>query len=109
MQFGFGFRSMVVSFVLIAWALGMITAGFYWRQASIRRVGLAASLLSITKLFLIDLYMLGGGQRVVSYFVFGVVFLAISYCYTAFSRRLLSSVKEVPPPAEPINRKPSVS
>ncbi|MDL2232692.1 DUF2339 domain-containing protein [Ruminococcaceae bacterium OttesenSCG-928-L11] len=99
-QGGFGVRSMIVSIVLIAWALGMIVFGFIGRLSWLRRFGLGLSLVSISKLFFIDLYSLETGQRIVSYLVFGLVFIAISYVYNFFSRRLPVRVPgEIPPPA----------
>lgn len=119
-QARFGFRSMAVSFVLIAWAVGFILYGFIGRHAVLRRFGLALSLLSISKLFLLDLYFLPEGQKVISYFVFSIVFIGISFTYQYFARRLFPAAAGeaadrgmpdapphapyVPAPYEPVTR-----
>ncbi|WP_243150456.1 DUF2339 domain-containing protein [Clostridium sporogenes] len=60
------------------------------RYEFIRRVGIGASILSVVKLFIIDLSFLSQGYRIVSYFIFGVTLIAISFVYQHFSKRVCS-------------------
>jgi uncharacterized membrane protein len=42
----------------------------------------------MAKLFLLDLSILSEGYRIISYFAFGIVLIAISFVYQYFSKRL---------------------
>ena len=66
------------------------------RYTFIRRFGLALSILAVVKLFLIDLSFLTEGYKIISYFVFGMTLLAISFVYQYFSKRIESIGKIIP-------------
>jgi len=53
-------------------------------------------MLSVAKLFIIDLAFLTQGYRIVSYFVFGIILLAISFVYQYFNKKL-ENICEVMP------------
>lgn len=90
-QVDISFSSMILSFILMAWALVLVILGFMHQYTFMRRCGLALSLISVSKLFIVDLYFLETIYRVISYFVFGAVFIAIAYIYQNFSRKLAPS------------------
>lgn len=101
-QYGLGFNNAVISIIYLITALIWITFGFIKRYAFIRRFGLGLSILSVAKLFIIDLSFLSSGYRIVSYFVFGVMLIAISFIYQYFSKRI-DSIGEVMPDDEKNN------
>jgi len=101
-QYGLGFNNAVISIIYLITALVWITFGFIKRYAFIRRFGLLLSILSVAKLFIIDLSFLSQGYRIVSYFVFGVTLIAISFVYQYFSKRI-DSIGKVMPDVEKIN------
>ena len=86
-QFQQNINSVWVSGIALLAALLWITYGFKWRNGSMRVFGLAFSFASLAKMVFFDLHFLPQGLRIVSYFVFGVVFMAISFVYQFFTKR----------------------
>jgi len=84
----------VISFVNVVLAFVFIQYGLRQRYVYIRRLGLILSLLASAKLFLFDLGHLTTVGRIVSYFAFGFVLLAISYLYQKMEKND-SSIKLV--------------
>jgi len=101
-QYGLGFNNAVISIIYLITALTWITFGFIKRYAFIRRFGLGLSMLSVAKLFIIDLSFLSQGKKIVSYFIFGVTLIAISFVYQYFSKRI-ENIGEVMPDDEKTN------
>jgi uncharacterized membrane protein len=69
-------------------ALAWIIFGFMRRYPLIRKFGLGLALLSVAKLFLVDLISLTDGYRIVSYFALGITLVVISFVYQYFNKRL---------------------
>ncbi len=92
-QFSLEITNMFISFMLMVTAFLWIVFGFKKLYASMRRFGLVLALASTAKLFIIDLFFLSSGQRIVSYFVFGIVLVGISYVYQLFEKKLLISIE----------------
>ncbi|MDR0424088.1 MAG: DUF2339 domain-containing protein [Clostridiales Family XIII bacterium] len=98
-QFNLSFSSAAISIIYVLTALAWIVFGFARRYSFIRKFGLGLAILSVIKLFLIDLASLTQGFRIISYFVLGVILIAISFVYQYFNKRL--ELKEgVPADAE---------
>ena len=95
-QYNLEFSNAAISIIYLITAFAWISFGFIKRYAFIRRFGLGLSLLAVVKLFIIDLAFLKEGFRIVSYFVFGVTLLAISFVYQYFNKRI-ESIGEVMP------------
>lgn len=87
-QFSLEINNAVISIIYLITALAWITFGFVKRYALIRRFGLGLCMLAVAKLFIIDLSFLSQGYRIVSYFVFGVTLIAISFVYQYFNKRI---------------------
>jgi hypothetical protein len=87
-QFNLSFASAWISIIYVLTALAWIVFGFARRYPFIRRFGLALALLSVAKLFLIDLMGLTSGYRIISYFALGITLVAISFVYQYFNKRL---------------------
>ena len=83
-----GFDNIWISVVYILAALAWIVIGFTRRYELMRRLGLGLALLSVGKVFLLDLTGLSQPQRIVSFIVMGVVLMGISYVYQIFNKRL---------------------
>ena len=92
-QYEYSVTSMVLSAIGMLAAFLWITFGFVRRNRTMRLFGLVFSIFSLAKLFFVDLYFLPAGMRIVSYFIFGIIFLAISFVYQFFSRRLRDDVE----------------
>ncbi|MDF2535249.1 MAG: Protein of unknown function transrane [Bacillales bacterium] len=86
-QYDLYFDSAVISIIYISLSFLWIWFGFVKRYSYMRRFGLGLSILAITKLFLIDLIHLSQQNKIVSYFTFGVILIAISYVYQYFSKK----------------------
>jgi len=79
---------MLLSFVLICAALLYILHGFLRQSSYTRRAGLGLAVAAVFKFFVVDLYFLSTGQRILSYFVLGAVLIGISFVYQHFARRV---------------------
>lgn len=95
-QYNLGFNNALISIMYIVTAFAWITFGFIKRYVFIRRFGLGLSITAVAKLFIIDLAFLDKGYRIISYFVFGLILLAISYVYQYFIKRI-DNIEEVMP------------
>ena len=82
------FTSFWLSIGYVLTALAWIILGFVKRHNMLRRFGLGLALISVAKLFLIDLHTLGQGFRIISYFALGLSLITISFFYQHFSKRL---------------------
>ena len=87
-QYNLAFSSAIISVIYVLTALGWIIFGFLRRYSYIRKFGLGLAILSVVKVFVIDLYGLTQGYRILSFFILGLTLLAISYVYQYFSKRL---------------------
>lgn len=94
-QYDLSFSSAVISIIYVLTAFAWIVYGFVKRYSFIRRFGLGLAILAVIKLFIIDLFSLTQGFRIVSYFALGITLLAISFVYQYFSKRL-ERMEEVP-------------
>ncbi len=95
-QFNLQFSNALISVVYLVTALSWIIFGFIKRYVLIRRFGLGFCIMAVAKLFVVDLSFLAQGYRIVSYFIFGLTLLAISFVYQYFSRKI-NFVGEVMP------------
>lgn len=93
-QLNLAFASLSISLLYAAAAIAWIAFGFARRYALMRRFGLGLAVFSVAKLFLLDLYTLTEGYRILSYFALGVSLIAISFLYQHFSRRFVLSEQE---------------
>ena len=87
-QFKLEMNNAAISIIYLITALAWITFGFLKKYVLIRRFGLGMCILAVAKLFIIDLSFLSQGYRIVSYFVFGVTLIAISFVYQYFNKRI---------------------
>ena len=87
-QFNLSFSNAVISIIYVLTALAWIVYGFMRRFSFIRKSGLGLSILSVIKLFLLDLYNLAQGFQIISYFALGITLIAISFVYQYFNKRL---------------------
>jgi hypothetical protein len=87
-QYELEFTNFTISIIYILLAFSWIVFGFVKKYSFLRRFGLGLSFLAIAKLFLLDLSILTEGYRIISYFAFGIVLVAISFVYQYFSKRL---------------------
>lgn len=94
-QYHLAFTDAAYSIIYIITAFSWIVLGFIKRYTFIRRFGLGLSFFAIAKLFLMDLYFLSKGYRIISYFAFGITLIAISFVYQYFNKRLETKVGTV--------------
>ncbi len=95
-QYNLAYNNALLSIVYLVAALSWIIFGFIKRYAFIRRFGLGFCIAAVAKLFIIDLSFLSQGYKIVSYFIFGVTLIAISFVYQYFSKKI-NIVGEVMP------------
>ena len=80
--------SMVLTLIFGFTALFWILFGFAKRNSATRVCGLGLSLFAVVKLFVLDLWGLSTELKIASYFVMGILLLAISFVYQYFSKKL---------------------
>jgi uncharacterized membrane protein len=76
----------------IYWSLAAalaVGAGFHWRFAPLRYVGLGLFALTLVKVAMIDMAEVGGGYRVLSFMALGALLVGTSVLYGRLSPRLL--------------------
>lgn len=93
-QYRLSFASAAISIIYVVTALAWIVLGFVKRYSFLRRFGLGLSVLSVVKLFLIDLSSITQGYQIVSYFALGIALVAISLVYQYFNKRLELNIHE---------------
>lgn len=81
------------SAVWLAFGIVLLFAGIFFRSQPVRMASAAVVLLTIGKVFLIDLGDLAGGFRALSFIVLGLVLVAIGWLY----QRLLFPQRAGPP------------
>ncbi len=80
-QFGLGPESMAFTTALVVFSLCAVTYGFVRRYSVIRVSGLALVVLTLAKFFMFDLSHLSLELRIVAFFGYGIILLAISFIY----------------------------
>lgn len=89
--------SVVLNISLILFSLLYITIGFRNRFIMLRRMGLGLSLLCTVKMLIIDSLSFSLIQKIGSYFVFGLVLIAISFVYQRITGLMDKDGQEVKP------------
>ena len=77
--------------VTIAWTLyatGTLMAGIYWRAATVRILALSLLMLTIGKVFLIDIWHLETVIRVFAFLSLGAALMLVSFLYRRFRDRI---------------------
>lgn len=92
-QFQQNINSVWVSGIGLVAALLWIVYGFRLRNSQMRLFGLWFSFASLAKMVVLDLQFLPQNLRILSYFVFGAIFMAISFVYQQFTKRLMADIK----------------
>ena len=87
-QYKLAFSSALISIIYGLAALAWIVYGFAKRYSYMRKFGLGLAVLSVIKVFLVDLASLTRGYQIVTYFALGITLIAISFVYQYFSKRL---------------------
>lgn len=87
-QLHLGNINLIISFILLAFAIGNIVYGYLKKYSYIRLFGLALSLFSTGKFFLWDLSHLSTGAKVIAYSSFGLVLILISFIYQKINKEL---------------------
>ncbi|MFZ5987593.1 MAG: DUF2339 domain-containing protein [Bacillota bacterium] len=87
-QFGLGELNMIFSILYVCGAFLCIVYGFAKKYVYIRRFGLVLSVFSTAKLFIYDLSFLETWMKILSYFAFGAILIAISYIYQTYSKKM---------------------
>lgn len=74
-------QEMALSVLWVAYGLALLVAGLVRKSAAVRWQGLALLCVAIGKVFFFDLSFLTTFYRIVSFFVLGLVLLAVSFFY----------------------------
>ena len=75
------YDGLLLNLSLIGFSIAYIVYGFAKRDGVIRKLGLVISFVATAKLLIVDSLALPIGQKIFSYFAFGVSMIAISYVY----------------------------
>lgn len=86
--------SVVLNISMIFFALLYITLGFKQNFVMLRRMGLILSLLATVKMLIIDSLSFSLIQKIISYFIFGLVLIGISVVYQRITARIAPQKEE---------------
>lgn len=75
------FESQWISIGWFVEAAGLVTIGFWRRSSFVRWQALVLIAVTIVKVFAYDIWRLERGYRIVSFFVLGLLLLAVSFIY----------------------------
>ena len=81
---------LLANIIYILLSFGYIFYGFKERKLLLRRFGLGLTFYSLVKLFLIEFTYVNPVGKIIAYFIFGIILLAISFMY----QRLEKTYKE---------------
>ncbi len=88
------FTNCLISIMYLAVAVIWIVWGFVRRFPLMRRFGLALTLLSSAKLFLIDFAGTDAVGRTIMFILFGIVLLVVSFIYAIFEKKMIDQAKQ---------------
>lgn len=83
-------KGVAISIYWAAFAIGAVTAGFQWRTAALRYVGLGLFAVTLAKVFFVDLGEIGTGYRILSFFGLGLLLMGTSVLYGKLGPKLLA-------------------
>jgi uncharacterized membrane protein len=84
-------QELALSVLWIVYAFVMLVVGMLRKEAVVRWQGLGLLLVAIVKLFFFDLWFLTRFYRIISFFVLGLVLLAVSFFYQKRAKALKGS------------------
>ena len=76
--------SAILTIGLAVLGLGCLVIGFARESVGVRRFGLATLLLATAKVYLLDIWMVGTGARIVAILLLGVALLGVAVAYRRF-------------------------
>lgn len=80
-------KDLTTSLAWGAYAMALLALGVWRAQAALRKVALGVLVLTVGKVFLVDLASLEGGYRVLSFLGLGIALVAVSFLYQRFVLR----------------------
>lgn len=80
---------MTLSVVWTVYAIGLIVAGFIWKNRPLRLMAIVIFAVTILKVFLFDLANLDTIYRIISFIVLGVLLVVVSYLYQRYKDRIV--------------------
>lgn len=98
------YKQMMLSLAWGIYGAALIVFGMRWGHALARYVGMTVLAVTVLKVFLYDLWELGGIYRVCGFIGFGVLLVLVSYLY---QRRKSDEPFQSPPPPPPSPPPPS--
>ena len=72
---------MCFSLIWAVYAIGMVVTGFVRKFKPVRLMALILLVVTIFKVFLLDLSFLEGPYRILSFLVLGVILVGVSFLY----------------------------
>lgn len=79
---------MTLSVVWTVYAIGLIAAGFIWKNRSLRFMAIVIFAVTILKVFLFDLANLDTIYRIISFIVLGGLLVVVSFLYQRYKDRI---------------------
>lgn len=87
------YDNLLLNTSLILFSIAYIVIGFKNKDDALRRVGLVIAFVATGKLLLWDSIQLPLGQKIISYFAFGISLIVISYVYQRINAKLIGVEK----------------
>lgn len=81
---------MTLSVIWTVYAIGLIVAGFIWKNRSLRFMAIVIFAVTILKVFLFDLANLDTIYRIISFIVLGGLLVVVSFLYQRYKDRIFA-------------------
>ncbi|MHC5009453.1 MAG: DUF2339 domain-containing protein [Planctomycetota bacterium] len=82
-------RQLSYSLIWMLYAIGMVFSGFIRQFKPVRLMALALLLVTVVKVFLLDLSFLQNPYRILSFIVLGLILVGVSYLYQRYKSYLV--------------------
>lgn len=79
---------MTLSVIWTVYAIGLVVAGFIWKNRPLRFMAIVIFAITILKVFLFDLANLDTIYRIISFIVLGGLLVVVSYLYQRYKDRI---------------------
>ncbi len=93
-------RFAAASVLWTLFSVGLMLWGFRRHSGTLRGISLGLFVITIFKVFLVDMAEVSTPYRIISFFVLGCVLVGVSWLYYRFKDRLAGAMTDVEPPKE---------
>ncbi len=91
----YNYPQLVISLIVLIFGVIGLVYGFMKKYSTLRKTSLGLIYFAVIKLFIFDFQVNSSIERVISYFIFGIVLIGISFVYQKFSKSMLVDIENL--------------